>query len=272
VPKKRGVFYMPHYETVDLSKQHIDNLIITGSSPADQGNFLELMDDLSVEGADRIAFPDPFDSVADGTLLPAIKKLNELHGFTKVHILETLAGSESKSSVEHAKLRKMAREAIGNALGGVRILEHIIQEEEPAIDIEELAITCSDHRFQEAFDATISTHSTGRVARIVHPGPSLYIANQVLLKPIGDTVDRYGITTVHIDCGAGGGLEAHGGDPETEAKAHFRHSRYAETILSNEMPNLNVTSHVVGVGEEFRPPHIQDPAEVAKNPSDKHHN
>jgi hypothetical protein len=258
---------MAEYEPVDIACRHVDHLVVTGSSPEDQSNFEDLKETTGISRADRIAYPRPFASIADGTLLPAMLKLRELHGYTNVHVMDTVNSREYRETNEYTRLRKLANEAVGFALDGVVIHEHVINSEDEDEEDRRLAATCSDHRFQEAFDATVKHHMGDRTWRIVHPGPSIYIAKHNLIRPIRDIAPvELGIFN-HIDCGAGGGQEAHGNDVTREAQAHFRSSRLAETVVSEEFPYLKIHSHVVGIKGEILPPHIRSPETMHENAS-----
>jgi hypothetical protein len=272
VPKIGGL-NMAEYAPVNLEQQHVDDLIITGPSPEDQSNFEDLKGMSDITRADRIAFPKPFRAIADGTLLPAMLKLQELHGYTNIHILDTVGIGEHKETRSYTSLRRIASEAIGHALSGVAIAEYVLDSEyDSEEEYRRLAAACSDHRYQEAFDVVISNYMGNRAWRLIHPGPSIYLVKRNLIRPVQDIdPDELGIFD-HIDCGAGGGQAAHDNSVTRESQAHFRESRLAETILSEDLPYLKVHSHVVGPAEELPPPHIPNPQEVHEKASDKYHN
>lgn len=125
-------------------------------------------------------------------------------------------------------------------------------------EVDDLVITCSDHRFQEAFQAILEAKCIDRADRITYPGPSMAIADQSLMPAIVKLEDLHSFTTIHvfdhIDCGAFGGLEEYDWNEYAEARAHFRMLRAARGVIHHTLPHITVVEHVVGVHEEITEP------------------
>src|SRR5436305_914992 len=125
-------------------------------------------------------------------------------------------------------------------------------------EVDDLVVTCSDHRFQHAFDAILKNLFIERADRIVYPGPSIAIADGTLIPAIKKLEELHSFTNLHImdhtDCGAFGGLDAFDWNELEEANAHYRKLEAAQIVIHEALPHITVVQYVVGLEEEITSP------------------
>jgi hypothetical protein len=124
-----------------------------------------------------------------------------------------------------------------------------------------LAIWCSDHRFQPAFQETAERrYGIYEADRIVFPAPSKAIVEGPLMPAIEKLHSLHGFEEVdifdHIDCGGFGGLEAFDDSEGKEAEMHFKYLKFAKEVIHRAIPRLNVKGHVLGVHDELQPSQV----------------
>jgi hypothetical protein len=123
--------------------------------------------------------------------------------------------------------------------------------------VDDLVISCSDHRFREAFRAVPQNRGVKYADEITFPGPSIEVANGVLIPKIALLEKKHGFSTVHIEdhthCG---GFEAEFGedyaaleDEDAMAEIHEKKLAAAVAALHLALPKLTVVTYVVGVEE-----------------------
>ena len=114
--------------------------------------------------------------------------------------------------------------------------------------VDDLIITCSDHRFQDAFIEKQRQLGIKAAAKIAYPGSSKEVAEGTLSQPILTLYQLHGFEKAHIfdhtDCGGFGGLEAYGFDENEEAESHFRCIDKAAEVLSTLLPKIAVAGYV----------------------------
>jgi hypothetical protein len=129
---------MSEYKPIDLSRKDVSHLVLWCSDFRFQPAFMETSErTYEVYEADRIVYPAPSKSIADGTLMPAIEKLHSLHGFEDVDIfdhidcggfggLEAFGGIESQEAQAHFRYLKLAKEVIHQAIPDLRVRGHVL--------------------------------------------------------------------------------------------------------------------------------------------------
>jgi carbonic anhydrase len=129
---------VPKYEPIDLSKKRVDDLVVWCSDFRYQEAFVQVTEEeYGIQNADRIVFPGPSMAIADGTLIPAIKKLHSLHGFNEVNVfdhidcgafggLEAFDGDEDEEAKKHFKVLKLAKEAIKHTIPDLSVNGHLL--------------------------------------------------------------------------------------------------------------------------------------------------
>jgi hypothetical protein len=134
---QKGVL-MSEYRPVDLSRESVNNLVITCADFRFQEAFMvSSVGNYEIDEADRLIYPAPSIAVADGTLMPAIEKLHALHGFEEVDIfdhidcggfggLKAFEGVESLEAQEHFKFLKLAKEVIRQSIPELRVRGHVL--------------------------------------------------------------------------------------------------------------------------------------------------
>ena len=128
-------------------------------------------------------------------------------------------------------------------------------------EIDDLVITCMDHRFhgpireflQDKFDMNID-----RMDRLTEAGSSKKVVSGELIPSIQTSYKLHKIKNVwvfdHTDCGGFGGLEAYEFDENKEAEDHFKSLARAQEAIHKVLPQLMVKTFVIGLhGEEIKP-------------------
>ncbi len=138
-------------------------------------------------------------------------------------------------------------------------------------EVDNLVVTCADHRFQHAFAAIMRNLLIDRADRLSYPGPSNSIASGELLPAIVKLESLHSFTKVHvfdhIDCGAHGGQDAFDWDVIKEAEAHYQKQRQAIHAIHEVLPHLTVVTHVVSYEEEITRP--EEPLAVRRYGSER---
>ncbi|HET7528998.1 MAG TPA: carbonic anhydrase [Candidatus Saccharimonadales bacterium] len=124
-------------------------------------------------------------------------------------------------------------------------------------EIENIVITCMDHRYQE-FIRQILMDKHGldidHVDRLAIGGSSTGVTDGSLMPSIQIAYEKHGAKNVymldHLDCGGFGGLEAFDGSEEREAQAHFESLDRATEAIHKVLPELLVVTYVVGMDGE----------------------
>jgi hypothetical protein len=117
-------------------------------------------------------------------------------------------------------------------------------------------IWCFDNRFQLAFSkflkrTGIMNSDPIKIAGGAKPlaSPDSPTEREFVLDQIRKSIrlhqTRLVILMLHSDCGAYGGLEAFGGDPQREAMAQEQELRRAADCLRREIPGVEVRSYFV---------------------------
>lgn len=124
-------------------------------------------------------------------------------------------------------------------------------------EVNNLVITCSDHRFQRTMRKILDEKykvDIERSDRIALPGASKAIADGTLIPYIQTlhllhyTKNVYVVD--HTDCGGFGSLEHYGGDEAKETQSHFESLDKAKEAIHNVLPQLVVISFVVTLNGE----------------------
>lgn len=117
--------------------------------------------------------------------------------------------------------------------------------------VDDLVVTCSDHRFQRAFEAAAQNRDVERADKIVFPAPSQNIANGVLVPAIRKLQNLHDFSTIsiydHLYCG---GTDYEGAlDEEGMIDIHERKQIAAMSAIHEVLPEITVVAYVVGVEE-----------------------
>jgi len=117
--------------------------------------------------------------------------------------------------------------------------------------VDDLLVTCSDHRFQRAFEAVAQNRDLERADKIVFPAPAQNIANGVLIPAIEKLQGLHAFSTIsvydHLYCG---GTDYEGASAEEEMiLIHQRKQVAAINAIHEVMPEMTVITYVVGVEE-----------------------
>jgi hypothetical protein len=152
---------MSEYRPVDLSRNSVNNLVITCADFRFQEAFnVSASGNYEIDEADRLIYPAPSKAVADGTLMPAIEKLHALHGFEEVDIfdhidcggfggLKAFEGVESREAQAHFRYLKLAKEIINQAIPELRVRGHVLgAQHELVIPVEEEKVYIQNNESQ----------------------------------------------------------------------------------------------------------------------------
>jgi carbonic anhydrase len=120
--------------------------------------------------------------------------------------------------------------------------------------VDNLVITCIDHRFQRAIARLLKDDynvDIERSDRISYPGASKAVADGSLISAIQTSHRLHGIKNVwlfdHTDCGGFGGLKSFGQNEQKEAGAHFGSLDKAKQAINRLLPDLKVTAFTIGL-------------------------
>jgi carbonic anhydrase len=121
---------------------------------------------------------------------------------------------------------------------------------------EAVVLCCFDHRFQQVTRKFVKREGIAHPDWIVVAGGAKTLASpgsdferDYFLQQIRLSINLHGtrrvILTCHSDCGAYGGLAAHRGDSESEAKHHWLELRRARDLVANTFPELQVETYLI---------------------------
>lgn len=119
--------------------------------------------------------------------------------------------------------------------------------------VDDLIISCSDHRFRHAFRAVVKNRDMERADEITVPAPSKSIASGLILPHVVMLHEFHDFSNVHIldhpHCG--GFQRDYDGEEDEKAmtKIHERKLEAAAEAIHQALPHITVVTYVVGVEE-----------------------
>ncbi|HET9721534.1 MAG TPA: carbonic anhydrase [Candidatus Saccharimonadales bacterium] len=128
-------------------------------------------------------------------------------------------------------------------------------------NVDNLVITCIDHRFQRVIAKLLKDEHRVDIEasdRIAYAGASKAVADGTLISNIQISYRLHNIKNIwlidHTDCGGFGGLKAYEDDEQKEVQAHFDSFSQATEAIKNVLPQLKVNVFVVSLdGESIKP-------------------
>lgn len=119
--------------------------------------------------------------------------------------------------------------------------------------VDDLVISCSDHRFRHAFFAVPRNRGITRADELTVPAPSIKIISGQLIPDIIFLQNRHEISNVHVmDHTYCGGFDDEYENDSAEERMLVVHERKLEAargIIHEVLPGITVVTYVVGAEE-----------------------
>jgi len=133
-------------------------------------------------------------------------------------------------------------------------MSELVQPKDLPVKIENMVITCMDHRFHAWIRKFLQEEhgiDIDRTDKLSAAGASKAVNEGDLLPQIKKAHTLHDIEKIwifdHIDCGGFGGLQAHGNNEQKEASAHFESLDRAQEAIHAILPQIVVVKNIIGL-------------------------
>jgi hypothetical protein len=116
-------------QPVNMDRKQVDNLVVVCSDFKFQEAFAETINNEGIEEADVLTYPGASKGVEDGTLVPAIMALNDLHDLKHVHLFDHMpcgAFGGEESEADHHQSIRLARNVIRFAVPNLSVKGYLL--------------------------------------------------------------------------------------------------------------------------------------------------